>query len=236
VKTPASSGRVATRRTRTRAALIEAAERAFMLHGFNGVTVERLAEEADVSVGSIYGHFANKDGLYVAVAARAVDLFADYLARAYRSSSSPLEQVMAAGDAYLRFHLEHPGLFRFIAFAGVESRPSFTTEAEDREITERLTAVIDGFRDRIAAAVELGEAGPHVDPHLASRFLFGAWNGVVALTLRDDGLALDDEAISACILQARRIVAEGLTDPGHRSPTGYSRARLLEIEPAERDG
>ena len=31
------------------------------------------------------------------------------------------ERVLAAGDAYLRFHLEHPGAFRFLAFDGVEA-------------------------------------------------------------------------------------------------------------------
>lgn len=227
-----ATGRVATRRTRTRAALLEAAERAFVRHGFNGVTMERLAEEADVSVGSIYGHFSNKDGLYVAVATRAVELFGEYLQRAYAASDSPLEQVMTAGDAYLRFHLEHPGLFRFIAFDGVESRPSIANDAEDRVLAERLAAVLDGFRDRIGAAVACGEAGPHVDPELTARFLFGAWNGMVALTLRHDALGLDDAGISACTMQARRVVVEGLTAPAHRGDDGRATARLLDLPSA----
>ncbi|WP_320669993.1 TetR/AcrR family transcriptional regulator [Patulibacter defluvii] len=233
MSTAPTPGRVATRRTRTRVALLEAAERAFVRHGFNGVTMERLAEEADVSVGSIYGHFSNKDGLYVAVAARAVDLFAEYLDRAYEASDSPLEQVMTAGDAYLRFHLEHPGLFRFIAFDGVESRPTIATEAEDHAFAERIAAVLRGFRDRIAAAVDCGEAGPHVDPELTARFLFAAWNGMVALTLRQDELGLDDDGITACTLQARRIVAEGLAAPGHRGPDGRAAVRLLDLPPRD---
>lgn len=117
------AGRVKRRRTRTRAALLDAAERAFMRDGYHGVRVETIADEADVSVGSIYTLFSNKDGLYLAVAERASQLFGEYLDRAYTVSESPLEQVMACGDAYLRFHIEHPGAFRFIAFDGVESRP-----------------------------------------------------------------------------------------------------------------
>lgn|GEM_PF-4339511 len=33
-------------------------------------------------------------------------------------------------------------------------------------------------RTRTRAAVDAGEAAPHVDPELTSRLLFGAWNGM----------------------------------------------------------
>lgn len=61
------SDRVARRRDRTRSAILDAAEAAFIRRGYRGARMEDLAEEADVSVGSIYGHFGNKDGLYLAL-------------------------------------------------------------------------------------------------------------------------------------------------------------------------
>jgi AcrR family transcriptional regulator len=200
-----------------------------MRDGYHGVRIERVAEDADVSVGSIYTQFSSKDGLYLAVVERATQLFADYLDQAYVVSDSPLEQVMACGDAYLRFHLDHPGAFRFIALDGVESRPS-ERDAEIRgELALRTAAVLARFRDCLAAAVEAGEAGPHVDPERTALMLFGAWNGMVALGLRRDAFAVDDAAISALIEQARRIVVEGLCAPEHRDAAGRARVRLLQI-------
>jgi AcrR family transcriptional regulator len=228
-ETQDKSGLVQRRRTRTRAALLDAAERAFMREGFHAVRIEAIAEEAEVSVGSIYNLFSNKAGLYLAVTERATELFGEYLDRAYRTSQSPLEQVMACGDAYLRFHLEHPGAFRFIAFEGVESRPAVGDDDARARVTAQITAVLEEFRDRIAAAVAAGEANASVDPALTSRVLFGAWNGMVALALRHDDLAVDDDEISAVIEQARRIVLDGLTDPAHRDEGGRSRAHLLTI-------
>ncbi len=128
---------------------------------------------------------------------------------------------MACGDAYLRFHLEHPGAFRLIASEGNDA------------VTAKIVAVLDAFRDRIAAAVLAGEAGDHVDPVLTSRVLFGAWNGMIGMGLRQDALRPDDAAISALIEQARRIVVEGLSSPAHRDAAGHSRARLLGIADAE---
>ena len=113
--------RGARRAARTRAAILDAAEAAFASNGYRRTRMEDVAERADVAVGSIYLHFGNKDGLYLALVERAVDLFARYMASAYRDEWSPLEEVLAAGDAYLRFHAEHPGAFRFLAFDGVET-------------------------------------------------------------------------------------------------------------------
>jgi len=229
-------GRVTRRRTRTRAALLDAAERAFMRDSYHAVRMETLADEADVSVGSIYNLFSNKSGLYLAVAQRATELFAEYLERAYAISESPLEQVMACGDAYLRFHLEHPGAFRFIAFDGVESFPPVDDDTVREAITARTAAALDRFRDCIAAAVAAGEASPDIDPMVTAHVLFGAWNGMIALGLRTDEIALDRDSISQTIEQARRIVVEGLTNPARRDSAGRSRARLLTIATASHQG
>src|SRR3954469_15218764 len=113
--------RGARRAARTRAAILDAAEGAFAATGYRRTKMEDVAARADVGVGSIYLHFGNKDGLYLALVERAVELFGRYMQEAYRPEWSPLEQVVAGGDAYLRFHIEHPGAFRFLAFDGVET-------------------------------------------------------------------------------------------------------------------
>ena len=83
---------------------------------------------------SIYGHFGSKDGLYLALAERASEQFAEYVNHAFQPEYSPLEQVLAAGDVYLRFHLEHPGSFRFLAFAGLET----TQSPSDDDLRQRV--------------------------------------------------------------------------------------------------
>src|SRR6476469_230943 len=87
--------RGARRRARTRAVILDAAERAFSEQSFRATRIEDIAEDADVSVGSIYQHFGNKDGLYLALVERAVELFSGYMQQAYQDGWSPLEQVIA---------------------------------------------------------------------------------------------------------------------------------------------
>jgi AcrR family transcriptional regulator len=216
------------RRARTRERILDAAESAFASVGYRGVRMDELAEAADVSVGSIYGHFGNKDGVYLALVDRALEQFAGYLERAFDPSYTPLEQVMAAGEVYLRFHLQHPGSFRFLAFDGVETRmPEVDGPLRDR-VGERLEEILGGFQRRIQEAIEAGQADAGYDSRLVARFLWGAWNGVVSFGLRTDRMALSDDEIAACLRMGRRLVNEGLTAPGHRDADGRSRARLLD--------
>jgi AcrR family transcriptional regulator len=216
------------RAARTRAAILDAAETSFRDEGYRGARVEAIAATADVAVGSIYSHFGNKDGLYHALVERSVELFGAYMAQAYAAGETPLERVMAAGDAYLRFHLEHPGAFRFLAFDGVEAAPAVDAELRDR-VTGRMDAILDGFRAQIQAAIDGGEARP-LDAHRVSRFLWGAWNGVVALTLRTDRLALDDRTVEECIETGRRLIVEGLVAPAARDADGDALARLVSVD------
>lgn len=187
--------------------------------------MEDVAERADVAIGSIYGHFGNKDGLYMAVVENAVELFARYLRQAYQPQWSALEQVVACGDAYLRFHIEHPGAFRFLAFDGVEADAPAVDSAQRARAGAGVETLITEFEQKIQSAIDAGEVRP-LDARLAGRFLWGAWNGVVALGLRSDGMALDEEEIHDALQQARDIVLAGFCSPDARDAAGMPLARL----------
>jgi TetR/AcrR family transcriptional repressor of mexJK operon len=49
-----------------RAAILEAAKRMFVRHGFDGVSMDQIAAEAGVSKLTVYSHFGDKESLFVA--------------------------------------------------------------------------------------------------------------------------------------------------------------------------
>jgi AcrR family transcriptional regulator len=51
----------------TRARLIDAAARVFARAGFDGASVDAIAQEAGFTKGAVYSNFRSKDGLFVAV-------------------------------------------------------------------------------------------------------------------------------------------------------------------------
>lgn len=51
-----------------RAAILEAAERLFLQHGFEGVSMDQIAATAEVSKLTVYSHFGDKDALFTEAA------------------------------------------------------------------------------------------------------------------------------------------------------------------------
>lgn len=53
-----------TRRRRSRAAILAAAETEFLKHGFLGASMDQVAERAGMSKQTVYAHFGSKEGLF----------------------------------------------------------------------------------------------------------------------------------------------------------------------------
>ncbi|NLA68891.1 MAG: TetR/AcrR family transcriptional regulator [Gammaproteobacteria bacterium] len=53
-----------------RAAILEAAEDLFLEHGFEGVSMDQIANRAGVSKLTVYSHFGDKDALFIAAVER----------------------------------------------------------------------------------------------------------------------------------------------------------------------
>ena len=61
------------RSTETVARMLDAAARIYDERGYRATTTNNVAEEAGVSIGSLYQYFPNKDALLVALADRHLD-------------------------------------------------------------------------------------------------------------------------------------------------------------------
>lgn len=219
------AARAGRRRARTRGAILDAAEVVFSRAGYGGARIEEIAELADVSVGSIYGHFEGKRGLYLQLVDRALELFAEYMARSDDPALSPLQRVLAGGDAYLRFHLDHPGAFHFLAYRSPGAEPLSGDNETEARIRDRVGRLLRNFAGQIDKAVAAGEARP-VDSMRLTHYLWGSWNGVIGLRQQPDGLRISDEEIAQTLEVGRWLLREGLAATGLRDANGEVGDRL----------
>ena len=118
-----------------------------MSRGYSATTMEDLAEEADVAVGSIYAHFASKEGVYSALIERALELDKQYCDEGFDAGKLPAERLFGLAEGYLRFAREHPGYFQLFRFPPPD-RPGAGAHADGErqggrrieDETERMTA------------------------------------------------------------------------------------------------
>lgn len=147
---------------------------------------------------------------------RALDVDERYMKRALDPLLSPAAQLRAVADAALAFATEHPGHFRLIAFPH-EDAPSLTDtprlSPEARRVAERVEQQVILIAEALKGGLSAGLIRP-VDPTRVARFLWGAWNGVIAFNTRPDRLRLDSEELAAVLDEGIQLVARGLQAPG----------------------
>lgn len=107
---------------RLRVDLIDAAVELIAETGsVDGVSLRAAARRAGVSPMAVYNHFADKDALLVAAVEHCWDEFQAAIA-ATLDEPEPSARLRAAGDAYVRFALEHPGRYA-VMFSGTRNLP-----------------------------------------------------------------------------------------------------------------
>ena len=196
------------RAERTVEALLRAAEHLFSTRPISEVTLEEIASEAGVAIGSIYNQFGSKAGLHAAVVERALETDREFMDLAYTDDRGPVEQLYAAAEEYLAFYIANPEYFRMLAFPADPGR-----YAAGRDLSERLAASVDQQNARMVEAlrrgVESGEIRPIVPEDVAT-VLWAAWNGVISLGWRPDALHRSNDELSHLLRVATETVAEGL--------------------------
>jgi AcrR family transcriptional regulator len=197
------------RKARTRARILDAAEELFAGNDPASATIARIAEAADVAVATVYQHFAGKDDLHLAVTERALEQNEHHMLAVYTSDLPPVDKLAAAADAYLRFAIESPRLFRLIALA--QGQPS--TESQAGPVAVMMAERVDRMTRALAGVIEQGVTDGSlrsVKPLNTARFLWGAMNGVAALAQRPDPLRLTETQLRAVVAQGIDIVLGGL--------------------------
>jgi AcrR family transcriptional regulator len=135
---PASQAR--SRATRSR--LLEAAERAFAEHGYEGARLADIAQDAGCSVGAVYFRFKDKDALFSAIAESFIEEARAGLQGLLGGADfdTPQQILRTFVAAAARNFRTHKGLFRAIVERGIDQ--------------PRAMRTVFAFRDELARALQ----------------------------------------------------------------------------------
>lgn len=114
--------------------IMRAGARLFSEHGYDGVSLRHICEEARVSKGAIYHHFASKEDLFVAIVV------------------SALEELLRHARISMAGHADAAGRLRAFIIGQAEL---FDTEANGCRVAMSRFASLAGSREGRARADEL---------------------------------------------------------------------------------
>ncbi|MGZ5525175.1 MAG: TetR/AcrR family transcriptional regulator [Methylomonas sp.] len=86
-----------------RQAILEAATRAFIAHGYSGASMEAIAEAAPVSKPTLYNHFKSKQELFAAVIECRCEVLLSTLSGVQTNVKEPIAGLSAFAGAFIDF-------------------------------------------------------------------------------------------------------------------------------------
>ena len=137
--------------------ILEEAEKQFSERGFDGVSVNEVANAAGVCKANVFHHFASKQELYDRVLARSCEAFAGELdgwQLRGRSLAERLAQIVESREAFLRRRPHGTRLIlRELSAGRLDDSPVFPLLQRNFErVVGMLAEVADELRDGIAPA------------------------------------------------------------------------------------
>jgi AcrR family transcriptional regulator len=177
-----------------RAAILEAATRAFALHGYRRARVDEIARKASVAEGTVYHLFASKQGLLRAVG----DAYGEGLVHAAFGDGAvevrPGPAVAAMVERIFRYVSESGGpLTAFL----LSNDPDEGAPAQAANRERMLAAIEDGLR----RAIRTGHVGLR-DTRVAAELQFG----LVESALRDCFLRAGGKRQGAYVQEVARAL------------------------------
>jgi AcrR family transcriptional regulator len=167
--------------------MLEAAGRLFGTRRFHEVRMEDVASEADVSKGTLYRYFRDKDEMYLALLAQASRQFVAELRRRTDAAQDARARLVALVDAIVSFFDRQPHLFDLIQRAEIrrELGSAFPWQQARDETLRLVQDIFEQGRSEGIFSVRR--------PDLAALMLLGGLRAVIRFTPqpRRDQLARD---------------------------------------------
>ncbi len=125
--------------------MLDAAQELVAENGYDALTTTLIAERADVSIGSLYQFFPDKQAIIRAVALRNLERFSERLSAMVTGQrfGDWWDVVSALIDEYVAMHYEIPG-FRTIRFGDVADLHLLDSERDnDTVVADRLVELVN---------------------------------------------------------------------------------------------
>ncbi|MEM9372143.1 MAG: TetR/AcrR family transcriptional regulator [Planctomycetota bacterium] len=188
-----------------RQAILEAAVRSFQRYGFDGTSMDRIAEETPASKRTVYNHFPSKDALFSAVVAELISRGRPRTEIAFEPDSSPESQLAR----FARAKHEHATDPRFAALFRVMITVVITRPKLAQEVVMAFEQGYEPLESWMRAANEAGVLeieNPVLDARIFSGWAAGLlfWPQVLGAKLPTERREQLIESVASDFVRARR--------------------------------
>lgn len=118
-------------REQRRADILQAARFVFDRYGLEQASMDRIAQEAELSKGTLYLYFTNRDELMVAILADDLDALLTMLEKVVTGRAKPQRRLIEAVHTFCRFSIDHQFFYRAITHLNIHQICQRQTQHSD---------------------------------------------------------------------------------------------------------
>jgi AcrR family transcriptional regulator len=168
-------------------------------HGYNYLTMDRVAETVEYSKGTIYNHFASKEDLICSLCCRSISGLIDIFERAYRYPGTTRERYCAIGIGYSLYHQLHPldtQNIQTVRNNAVREKVSEYRLREMESLEQKITRIASSI---VQEAIDCGELDKKYQADV-NTIVFGGWSiHYGAILLDHSDIPLQDMGFSPVV-------------------------------------
>lgn len=157
-------------RLQRRQDILDAAKRLLVDESIQAATVNRIAEECELGVGTLYFYFKNKEEIFAALQEEGLEVLYDLVALKTDTADGPDDRLRNAALAYLEFSRDFKEYFEIINYF-VTAPSTFFPAGLMARIHSKGSSVLS----LIAAIVRQGIDGGHYSEPSPQRYAIFFW-------------------------------------------------------------
>jgi len=181
--------RKAREKERRKNDIIDAAERVFFSKGLANATMDDVAEEAELSKGTLYLYFKSKEDLYLAINLRGTLILKSMFEEAVSKHEKGLDKTRAVGEAYFEYYRKYPDYFNAMLYYESTEIDYTDQDSSAFECSMKGKETLDVLIKAIETGVNDGSIRPEIDPVKTAIILWGQSTGIIQLvSLRGEAL------------------------------------------------
>jgi TetR/AcrR family transcriptional regulator len=186
----------------------------FLSRSYTDVTVDEIAEAADVSKATIYSYFDNKLAIYSAMILGDAEALVLSLQAAIDERSTTRKNLGAMARAYIEFFFNHPEYFEKLSWFYFPGREKQLSRTQIQAAGEKFDAARDTIVKCLKLGIKRGELNA-TNVRTAAVTIYSQWLGLVYLAIagrtspRKTLIDIDKAIEFACDMQLSGLMARG---------------------------
>ncbi|MGD2295415.1 MAG: TetR/AcrR family transcriptional regulator [Candidatus Aminicenantes bacterium] len=163
--------------------IIDAAEKVFFSKGYDLATMDDVADEAELSKGTLYLYFKNKEDLYMGITQRGLEILQHKFIKAVESHTRGIEQIRAIGDAYCEFAKKHSNYFRSMTYFHSHILENVADASFSESEAQEGIKVLQICAQALSQGIADGSIRPDINPMKVAIILWGQTTGILQLAM-----------------------------------------------------